>query len=136
MPSIDEYPDVRVQRKTMVRRQASWWSRTVDRLALLLPQYWHAALAIAVAAAAVIGIGLWKHADSGDFVEEQAEILEFHALVRGEHNVAHLSVRLGDGSVRELTTPAIVVRGCRPGSRLRVLRGSASIRVSPLGCAP
>jgi len=120
----------------MAKRPANWWSRTAERIELSMHGHWHTVLAFASIAAIGIGIGMWHHGEDGDFVEEQAEVLKLRAAFDGEKNRAHLSVRLRDGSVRELAAGGDELRRCRPGSSVYVLRGSSSIRVSPRGCAP
>jgi hypothetical protein len=120
----------------MTNASASRWRSAAWRLRLAVHDHWRIALAFAVAAVVIIAIGLWKYEDPSQVVEEQAEILRFgsHDSKSGNHPIVF--IRLRDGIVRQVPVSRDIMRQCRSGSPIRILRGRNTFRISPMGCAP
>jgi hypothetical protein len=120
----------------MAIRPAKRWNFVAAQIRFALLEHWKLALFLIAVIAFFIFVGLWRGRESDSVVEETAEVLRFgsYATDDGDHPIVF--VRLRDGIVRQLPTSRATLRLCRAGSLIRVLRGSSTLRVSPLGCAP
>jgi hypothetical protein len=108
-----------------------------DWLRFVTLEFWKIALLIAGLGAAAISFGSWMYRDAGQPVrEEEAEVVRFGSYSNSDGDHPTVVVRLRDGRTQQLTTSGAELENCRAGGRIRLLRGSSSLRVSPQGCPP
>jgi hypothetical protein len=73
---------------------------------------------------------------SGPTQTESAEVVGFGIYENeiGTHPIVR--VRLADGGIAEVASTTSIVRACRAGSRIWLLRRRHSLAVDPAGCSP
>ena len=79
-------------------------------------------------------IALYSYALSGPVSAERGKVVGFGTYATQIGDEPLLRVEMKDGRVIELQAPDPIIRGCRLGSGIELLRQAHGIRTSPRGC--
>ena len=121
--------------EAMRKRRESRADEVVEGLSYRIGYHWWAALFMLAAAGLFVAIGVLVtnlHVPPAE--ELEVEVVRFGAMPSRWAPGAITVVRLPDGRVGEVRAPMRLLRGCRPGGKIRVIRRGAMLFVHPLGC--
>lgn len=99
--------------------------------------HWRVIVTLAVVAVGVGALGVWATRDLGEAaVEESATVTGFGSYDSKFGDRPAVAVRFADGRTAQLSASAAILRNCRIGAAIRVMRHGRLTRVGPGGCAP
>jgi hypothetical protein len=107
------------------------------RFAIAWTEDWAANYGVALLAIAgmlAVGIGVSSYALSGPVSTERGRIVGFGTYATQFGDQPLLKVEMSDGRVIELQAPDPIIRGCRVGSQIELMRRPHDLQVSPRGC--